>query len=398
MAFDIGTATFRGPTGFAHKEMLRKIMQCATGCGRVVDTTFTGAGSGVLTVTDTTQATADEVITFQMVAEGLFSCIGSVSGVLANVTLGTNYLNAHIGVSITQGDTPFVIGDKFELITKPSGLPVGQRWQVLDYRDTGIEHELFLKGFGVSEDKEVYVGFKTYENVNADIYNISAAMFIGHEPGALWANQPGIMQSGIPAHNQNINYWLSVDGSSINIAMGVGSPVVYESGGVGLFLPYAIPGHFKYPGYVCGMLNGMANIRYSETEHTMGWKGNRVNLKIRNTAGAWVNAITWPWSNALVGGATSQLRDTEDEYPMLGIQLYTAADLWGQLDRIRYVSNFNNTVESVVQYGGSPVLDNPSWSNHRLVQAVIDAGGEPWVCLQDVGRTSFNDYFSMRMN
>ncbi len=141
-----------------------------------------------------------------------------------------------------------------------------------------------------------------------------------------------------------------------------------------------------------------AAIRYSDVSHTMGWKGSRNNLKIRSSSGSWVNPVTWPWSNAFIGGSTTQMRDTGGEYPMLGIQLYeNNLNLWGQFDNIRYVSNFNNTVESVVQYGGTPVLDNPTWTSHQLVQAILDAGGEPWVCLQDVGRTSFNDYFSMRV-
>lgn len=398
MAFDIGSADQRGVCGIAHQEMLRKIMMCATGCGRVVSYPFVGTGTGIMTITHTTQVTQDEVFIVTFTGASEFSVVGTVSGSQPNATLGEPYLNDFIGFTIIAGDTPFAIGDSFTVTTKASSLPVGQRWQVIDYRTPAVgSHELYLKGFGISEDKEIFIGFRTYENVAADYYNLTSAMFIGHEPGALWASQPGMMESGIPAHNQNINYWIQVDGHAINIALGVGSPVVYESGGAGLFLPYALPNQYRYPGYVCGMLNGAAAIRYSETTHTMGWKGNRVNLRIRNTAGAWVNAITWPWSNAYVGGATSQLRDTGGEYPMLGIQLYTAADLWGQLDGIRYVSNFNNTVESVVQHGGSPVLDNPTWSNHQLVQAVIDSGGEPWVCLQDVGRTSFNDYFSMRM-
>lgn len=400
MAFDIGIADLRGVTGFAHKEMLRKIMQCATGCGRVVSSLFAGTGTGILTITDTTLTTADEVFTVVYAGAGVFTVAGSVSGAQADATVGTPYLNSKIGFNIIQGDTVFLTGDTFTIITKPSTLPIGQRWVVLDYRTpVSGNHELFLKGSGLSGVNQIYIGFRTYESVGADYYNLSCGAFIGHEPGASWATQPGMIESGIPSHNQTCKYWIQVDGGHINISMGVGSPVVYESGGAGFFLPYAVPGKFSYPMYMAGMLNGASATRYSDTAHSMPWKGARANFRMRSTSGLWISPSTWPWGNAYVGGSSAQLRDTGGQYPMLSIQLYEgSSNLWGQMDDLRYVSNFNNTVESVVQYGGSPVLDNPDWTSHQLVQAILDAGGEPWVCLQDVGRTSFNDYFSMRMS
>lgn len=401
--FDVGYVDQRAITGFAHKELLRRIIMLSTGCGTAAAPTFAGTGSGVLTVTDTTLATVTETWTIQCTAAaangGTFSVTGSVSGAQASATVGVAYSNSLIGFKIADGTVDFVVGDTFTVKTYASTLPVAQRWQVLEYNTSdATSHLLYLKGPGLSGDKEIFIGFRTYENVAADYYNICAAGFIGYIPGTAWAAQPGFVEKGIPAHNQYCNYWIHVDGQQIVFGLGVGAPVVYESGGAGFFLPYARPSQYGYPMYVAGMLNGAAATRYSDTSHSMPWKGARSNFVLRDTTGSWVQPTVWPWSNPHVGGVTSQLRDTNDKYPILPLQLYTTGNLWGQLDGIGYVSNFNNTVESMVQKGGTPVIDSPAWSSEERARQIIAAGGEPWVCLQDVGRTSFNDYFAMRIS
>lgn len=53
-------------------------------------------------------------------------------------------------------------------------------------------------------------------------------------------SQPGAIISGVPAHNQRIDYWLTVNPQHITMTLKVGTPV-YESCYVGEFLPYARP-------------------------------------------------------------------------------------------------------------------------------------------------------------
>lgn len=402
MAYEIGFVDQSGATGFAHKEFLVRIRRLVLGYGNAAAPGYSGTGNGTMTGLDTYPATLTETWTIQCTAAavngGTFSVTGSVSGAQAAATVGTPYDNGFIKFTINDGTTDFIVGDAFTVQTTAGALPIAQRWTQLAY-DTSdpTSHKLYLKGAGLSGDKEIFVGFRTYESVTADYYNLTAAGFIGYIPGEAWSAQPGFIESGIPGHNQRIDYWLVADGQSINFGLKVGTPV-YESGGVGFFKPYARPSQYGYPMYVAGMLNGAAATRYSETSHSMAWKGARANFVIRDTQGIWVQPSTYPWSNARVGGATSQLRDTNDEYPILAVQIYqTTPNLWGEFGAIGYVSNFNNTVESVVQKGGTPVVDDPGWTSAQRVQAIIDAGGEPWLCLQDVARTSFNDYFALRM-
>lgn len=44
------------------------------------------------------------------------------------------------------------------------------------------------------------------------------------------------------------------------------------------------------------------------------------------------------------------------------------------------------------------VVDNPAWTMQQRVDAIETAGGVAYVCFQDVARTSFNDYYAMRLD
>lgn len=289
-----------------------------------------------------------------------------------------------------------------ELLLRIQALAEDNGWTTLRYKtDVAASHELILQGEGFGADKQIIIGFRTYENVAADYYNLCAAAMIGYVSGNPWASQPGLQESGIPAHNQRVDYYLQVNPQRIHIGMKVGTPV-YEVGGGGLLLSFPInEGDIPPPDllYVAGMLNGAAATRYSDTVHSMPWKGNRVNFKVRDPGGAWRTPEVWPWNNPHIGGATAQLRDTNGQYPVERIVVCdNLPTIYGVVDGIGYVSNFNNTVESMVQEGGTPVVDDAGWTAGERAAEIIDAGGTPWLCLQDVARTSFNDYYAMRLD
>lgn len=263
-----------------------------------------------------------------------------------------------------------------ELLLRIKALAELNGWVTLRYDTANPDsHELILQGEGLSGTEEIFIGFRTYEDVSADYYNLTVAGFTGYVPGNAWSAQPGFLEMGIPAHNQRIDYWLAVNAQRIALALKVGTPV-YESCYAGKFLPYAEPSQYPYPLCIGGMLNGAAATRYSDTLHSMPFKGSRVNLRIRWLDGSWKQPDTYPWNNANVGGSTNQLRDTGDQYPVLPVILNESTpNVFGELDGIGYVSNFNNTVESTV-----------------------DVAGTDWICIQDVARTSFNDYYALRMD
>lgn len=294
-----------------------------------------------------------------------------------------------------------------EFLLRVKALAEANGWVTMRYATgvaptvgTGLQDELILKGEGLSGTEEIFVGIRTYESSTADYYNLAVAGFTGYVPANVWAAQPGFRESGVPAHNQAINYWLIINAQRIAFTLKVGTPV-YESAYVGKCLPYATPSQYPYPMVVAGMLSGAAATRYSDTAHTMAFKGNRVNCGLRWLDGTYKTPETYPWNNGDLAstGAGRQLRDTGGSYPILPVILNDSSpNLYGELDGIFYVSNFNNTVESMIQIGGTPVVDNPAWTSQQRATEIITAGGTPYVCMQDVARTSFVDYFAMRLD
>ncbi|UQY32658.1 hypothetical protein K8U54_12980 [Pseudomonas fulva] len=249
-------------------------------------------------------------------------------------------------------------------------------WQVLRYDVASPNRQLILKGVGYTGEEEIFVGFRTYQNADADYYNLLAGVFTGYVPGNSFDTQPGARLSGVPAHNNRIDYWLTLNPQRIALAMKVGTPV-YESCYVGKFLPYARPSQYPYPVVCSGMLDGAAAIRFSNTNpevHGMGYRGNSLRLGMRSND-QWRNAWCYPWGNSSLAGLT-QLRDTEGVYSPVPVELHgNTSDVWGALDGIFSISGFNNAVENTF------VLDS---FNH--------------VVIQDVGRVGFTDYFAMRLD
>ena len=243
-------------------------------------------------------------------------------------------------------------------------------WQVMRYDTSVANRELILKGHGYSGSEEIYVGVRTYQDASADYYNLCVATFTGYVPSNTFDTQPSACLSGVPAHNQRIDYWLTVNPQRIACCMKVGTPV-YEHFYIGKFFPYARPSQYPYPIVCAGMLSGAAATRYSDTSHSMPYKGNRVTLGMRFNTGVYLQPETHPWNNTYLAG-TTQLRDTNDSYPLLPIILNDANGIYGELDGIRYVSGFNNVVENTC--------------------------GPDWVVLQDVSRTGFTDYIALKLD
>jgi len=251
----------------------------------------------------------------------------------------------------------------------------GQGWTVLRYDDTVDNRELILEGEGLTGEERIYVGFRTYQSVDADYYNLVVASFTGYLEAESFDSQPQAILSGIPAHNQRIDYWLSWNAQHIKFALKVGTPV-YESAYVGKFLPYARPSQFPHPIVNCGMLDGTPATRFSDTSHSIPYKGNRANMRMRNTDGSWIQPHCYPYNNAQLAGSATALRDTGSQYHLMPVELYASGlNIYGALEGIFFVSGFDNTVENLI---------------------VID--GIEYIVIQDVGRNGFRDYYAIRMD
>lgn len=284
----------------------------------------------------------------------------------------------------------------------PVFMGVGQAWTTLRFDESQANHEWIAKAPGLSGTEEIFLGIRTYQNADADFFNLAVAAFTGFVSGNTFDTQPAALLSGVPAHNQRIDYWLSANGQRVNCVMKVGTPV-YEHFGLGKMLPYATPNQWPYPVLVSGMLNGVPNTRFSETTHSFGWKGNKANFRLRGPAGTWMQPEAWPWNQANSGsefGAavslSATLRTTNSQYSPLPIEINDATNVWGSVDGVFYLPGFDQVVETILQMGGTPV-DPTGLTDSQLVAAIIAAGGRAFVALQDVARTGFADYIAMEL-
>ena len=120
----------------------------------------------------------------------------------------------------------------------------------------------------------------------------------------------------------------------------------------------------------------------------MPFKGSRVNMRVRNQAGAWVQPECWPWyGQAVVAGNTVNnttslggfaVRPTDAVAPAQYsldpvIVMQSGVGVFGELDGVYKITGFDNAVENEITIGGTS-----------------------YVVIQDVWRTGFGDYFALR--
>ncbi|MGC2955259.1 hypothetical protein ACPTIT_16380 [Pseudomonas aeruginosa] len=252
-------------------------------------------------------------------------------------------------------------------------------WTVLRYDTVPANRELILKGVGYTGEEEIFVGFRTYQDALADYYNLLAGVFTGYVAGNSFDTQPGARLSGVPAHNNRIDYWLTLNPQRIALAMKVGTPV-YESAYVGKMLPYGRPSQYPYPVVCGGMLTGATATRFSDTGYSGYFKGNRPAMGLRSNDN-WLQPLCYPWGNSYITGTgvgltSTNLRDTGGIYHLLPVELHNnSANLWGALDGVFYISGFDNAVENT-----------------------LTVDGVDYVVIQDVWRTGHTDYYALRMD
>lgn len=392
MAYQIGTATnASGSFSLAHYNLLEtiKLFLEANGSFGATVPSSGNVGNGTLTKTKVYPVCPTETWTLTCTGTasdgGTFSVTGSVSGAKAAATVGVPYDNGLVSFTINDGTIDWAVGDDLTFTVTQTALAAeGGNWQILRYNTSGTNHELIVKGPGLSGTEEVFCGIRTYHDVGADYYNLLVMTATGYLSGNTFDMQPGIKYHGVCTHNLNIQYWLAANGQRIVAGLKVGTPV-YEHFYIGKFLPYGRPSQYPYPVCTIGMLNAANATRYSDITHSMGYKGSTqpaVRSSFRDPGGVWQTLWVWPWTykqTQFPAGAVEHIRDTSDYYDLLPLEVYkeaasSATDIYGALDGVYYISGFNNVTENTV---------------------VI--GGVTYVVLQDVTRTGFADYIAMKL-
>jgi hypothetical protein len=301
------------------------------------------------------------------------------------------------------------LGDEahYKVLAAIKTLAEANGWTTLRYVSTGANRELILTSTGLSGTEQLFVGFKTTQSVASDYYNLVVGTMAGYVPGNTFESQPGIKLSGVPCHNNAVTYFLSANAQRITGCFKVGTPV-YGHFYVGRFFPYARPAEYPASWITAGNFRSdQLYKRYSDTDYCFPYYGSFANVYgsglgvdyaqfwLRSQSGSWIQVFMFPYRNGPVNNRPSQ----ESNYALESIIPYQTnpQGAFGELDGIYFVSGFNNSGESVLQKGGTPV-DQSGMDAPTAVAAIIAAGGVPYVILQDTNRTGFNSYIAMEMS
>ncbi len=112
MSWQTGTAT-------GMLDFLDKVDAFLCNQGHAWGKTYVGTGTGTLTSYLGTSSSVAETFLITAINATTFSVVGSVTGSLANATVGTPYTSAKVNFTLTAGGTAFIASDRFTLQTTP---------------------------------------------------------------------------------------------------------------------------------------------------------------------------------------------------------------------------------------------------------------------------------------
>lgn len=323
----------------------------------------------------------------------------------------------------------------YQMLAQIKTLAEAVGWTTQRYDTSIAERELILFSDGTSGTESIYIGFKCYQSVGADYYNIISSCFTGYVPANAFESQPGYRGSGVPSHNLSCTYFMTANKRRIVGCMKVGSPV-YTHFHAGKGLVWMRPGDFPSPLVAAGHFDGREAKRYSDANWFpyKGIKGsadsgyNDGHLYLRDQTGTWSKRRISPFSNA--GGTSTSYTALADSYvggtgagsrclvpagstyqpqPLVLYDLafgtfnatsqsYPATgNVYGVLDGVFMNSGFNNTAETVMQVGGSSVVNQTGMTVLQAVDAIRAVSGRAFVMLPDGSRNSWCDFIALEM-
>jgi hypothetical protein len=292
-------------------------------------------------------------------------------------------------------------------------------WTTLRYDTSGENKEWIGKSLGLSGEEEIFIGIRTYQSFSGDYYNFLLGCFTGYVSGNSFDSQPGAKYCGVPAHNNAITYYITMNAQRIAFMLKVGTPV-YTHGYLGKFFPYSRPAEFPNPLVCAGSFNGAEAKRFSDTAQVFPYHGDTVstqtNFYMRRLDGSWYEPAMWPFThgsaydtqasvNCIAGNVSYACQvPANANYQVEPIILHDRVNtpslsnnVWGELDGVYFVSGFNNAVENVVQSGGSSVVDQTGLTVLQAVEAIHLVGGRAFVMGQNINRTSWRDFVALEM-
>lgn len=141
------------------------------------------------------------------------------------------------------------------------------------------EDEVLLQGIGSGAD-EVYVGFRTYQDLGVDAFNWEVAGMTGYSAASQWDLQPGINPNRwyetdtvsrggtfVPLDDATMTFWFNQNGRRIIGVIKCGT-TSYMSFYAGFVDPFNTTTEYPYPMYIAGSVC-RSDTRYNSTRRAL---------------------------------------------------------------------------------------------------------------------------------
>lgn len=421
MAYETDTAA-------NYLDLTDRIRKFVCGYGTHTLPAFSGTGSGLIGFTSydridysigtrPTSITESWTITCTnaaVVGAEIWSVVGSVSGSQAAATTGVDYLSSFVDFTIEAGGSNFSVSDNFTFdVVEGLMTTEAQAWtQEIDqgYPAQIEDLEIVLKGPGLSGTDEIFVALRPYADTGSDYHNLLVRGMTGYTASPYQALNPS-NYANMPLWDSNMVYWIVGNGRRFVVSVKVNT--TYMSMYAGFILPYATPAQYPYPLLIAAnsytavtkwtdgghYLRSIADPGSVSTSSAANYATSMslclpssIWHTFQNTHGATSTINIAPYRNVSPtanGGFADQnttgtkIRNNLDDnsrdlFPLVlsSVNPYPSEACYGEMDGCYWTSGFGSV--------GS--------------ESTLNIGGDEYMMFQNVSRTTWRDYWAMRLD
>lgn len=307
------------------------------------------------------------------------------------------------------------------LTTDADLLAANQQWEIVwDTPAPGQNAtDKVLRGPGLSEQDQVYIGLRLFQDVSGDSYYIACSGMTGILPnGQHYRDHVNVSPDYVRMFLDvgTITYWFVASGRRFMVAAKIST--VFEAMYAGLFLPYATPDSYSYPLFI----GGSAGSNNGTVDSPSSWRSEAENHSHFVTpyymappgqaveTGAWLLDPAGSWQRVSNNGDATPIRigpeNTDGTYfsasDASATNFYGAAfimsrtmDCYGG-SRTLWPCHLIQTSPTDQTYG---ILDGAYRCQGigNAAENIITVDGLDHLVIQNAFRTSFNDYWAMAL-
>lgn len=294
-----------------------------------------------------------------------------------------------------MGGTPFVATDAFTVAVTLGVLSTtNDQWIIDRYDYFDATHELIFHGQGLAGGEEIYVGIRLQEDAGSQEFIWEIRGMTGFSAPDAFNAQPGVSPANFSSFwNFDHEFWFVVNGRRFVVVAQVSA--TYSALYGGFMLPFATPQEFPYPLFVGGEDDQVR--AYTSTNSNFSHFTDPIlgGALLRDVNGTWLigqqgnqsptlSFSVWPWfvqARAWLDVMQNMASGDFTVFPATVLGYHSSSSdpfsstLHGELDGVFAVTGFNNSVESLINIGGT---------NYLVVQNIF--------------RTTRGDHWALRLD